>query len=488
MSDWSKRTHRHVARVVIELDSRLAVRSGEKGVFLDAALVTDASGLPAIPAGSLAGVVRARWEDIYGEDSARPLFGSTGKGEKDPGLRSRVLFSWAHLHDTENRPVDGLRSQDDLLEDPVLKAAITPSFRDHVRLNHRGAADGRGKFDRCSLWAGHRFSFEIELESEDPEGIEELDRLVGVLHDPGTLLGGATRSGLGAFSVASYTARSFDLTDRASLEAYGRLGPGVGRAEGLKTREFPKHLEGRAPSRLKIELTPEEAWLFGDTPNGDGEGPDKIALAEPRVVWPDDHGRVDAARYVVPGSAVKGAFRHRMAFHLRVLKEKWADLDANFESPPETALDTDAWAHRDLEELDAAMGFVPPRKKRKTSAEAVKKAKRGRLLFSDARPFDAPAPSARMHVSLDRFTGAPMDGYLFEDEPLAGGRIELEVGLELGLDGESPLDDRISEALARTVRDLCEGRLQLGAGSGKGYGWFEGRIVEKTGWFEKVLG
>jgi hypothetical protein len=81
------------------------------------------------------------------------------------------------------------------------------------------------------------------------------------------------------------------------------------------------------------------------------------------------------------------------------------------------------------------------------------------------------------HVSLDRFAGGAVEGRLFCEEGLWQGSVTVAVELGKPPDG-APIPDEVKTAFHRALRDLREGRLTLGAGSGRGNGVF--RAAEGT--------
>ncbi|MBD3334262.1 MAG: hypothetical protein GF355_01995 [Candidatus Eisenbacteria bacterium] len=100
------------------------------------------------------------------------------------------------------------------------------------------------------------------------------------------------------------------------------------------------------------------------------------------------------------------------------------------------------------------------------------------------------------HTSIDRFTGGVRAGVLFEERVIfRGPPIKLAIRVE-GLDAledhldfafaKAPQDDRPADSAGRgeaakrilaafreAVRDLAEGRLSVGAGGGRGHGYFQ---------------
>ena len=74
-----------------------------------------------------------------------------------------------------------------------------------------------------------------------------------------------------------------------------------------------------------------------------------------------------------------------------------------------------------------------------------------------------------VHTSIDRFTGGVRAGVLFDERVVFKGE-----PLELCLDVErfDELDGEVRAAFREACRDLAEGRLALGAGGGRGHGYF----------------
>ncbi|HQK26180.1 MAG TPA: RAMP superfamily CRISPR-associated protein, partial [Synergistaceae bacterium] len=145
-------THKNVLRAVIEFTTPFLIGAGWGDGVADVTFAADANGLPALPGSSLAGVLRALYQDRFGEHATEALFGFQRRQE---GAGSRLTVSWGCLHDEKNVPVEGIASPK-RLNDPVLANAQAPTIRDHVRLTCRGAADAEnsGKFDEHAVAAG----------------------------------------------------------------------------------------------------------------------------------------------------------------------------------------------------------------------------------------------------------------------------------------------------------------------------------------------
>jgi hypothetical protein len=73
------------------------------------------------------------------------------------------------------------------------------------------------------------------------------------------------------------------------------------------------------------------------------------------------------------------------------------------------------------------------------------------------------------HTSIDRFTGGVRAGVLFRERVFYKGA---GLKLRLAVEGFDQLEDGFRLALCEALRDLAEGRLALGAGGGRGHGYF----------------
>jgi len=467
----------HVARFVLEARTALSVGSGGADGVYDHPIARDANGLPTIPGTSLAGVLRHLWANDHGTRSGDSLFGYQ---RRDRGDASRLEVAACALHDSRGQPVEGLlldssprgRLRADWLLSAAAKTREDPSFRDRVRLNHRGAAIKTGKFDRGLLAAGHRFSGELRLWSEIPND-PDWSKLLGLLADPRLRLGGATRAGMGAMALVSLHAGSFDLRNPENSAAFQKLKPGLGDTAGLAALDLAKLPPSGVTARaLTIQLVPRDFWRIGQ---GDeslgraGKTPDLLPKLEPFVTWEREQARaVAGTRYaLVPGSSVKGALAHRAAFHWNALNDRFAD---------DPTVDVTTWDKSEhCPGVKEIFGYA---KDRDTASGRSRDAtgQAGHLCIDDAHIEIAAQDRERriqamIHNSIDRFTGGARNRMLFTEELLYRCPIPLRITLLPGIDKAEATARR---ALARAIRDLCEGRLALGAGVTKGHGSFTG--------------
>ncbi len=440
-----------IARVTLEAQTPLSIGSGETDPLYDTPLMRDANGLPTIPATALVGILR-RAVTLMAEDQGLCetfLFG-------DQEAPSRLRLSFAHIHDSQNRPVDGRGDLNALQADPILKPLLTqpPRVRERNRLSHRGVVDDRGKFDRNITPAGHRFTTQLTLAYAPTEG-EEAERCWKVLqqaaHSVALRFGGATRSGLGAVKVVNWQEATLDLRQKSGRTLFCNISPdlsqplpsGLSRLATL-TPPLPKSW-----SVQQFSLEPLTFWRTGqgsDSLKNDdrGKAPDLLSVTEPLITWsPIDHRATLATRLLFPGSGMKGALRQRTEFHYRC-----------------QLLASELSSEKQNQQTEMAMVALFGTEEGEASA--------GKVIVNDcylAKPVEGRVKN-QIHNSIDRYTMGGRHGALFTEQ-----LVKEALTVTLLVCGE--LDPATQQALDQAVADLKQGRLALGAASSRGHGYFK---------------
>lgn len=472
-----RKQYLHLARVVLENRTGLSLVTGHPDHGFDSVLVRDANGLPTIPGTALAGVLRHQFEALRDKEAGRGLFGYQ---DGDRGMPSRLQISWACLLDQHGQAIFGLQLDPGWPHgDRVLEAALAADVqRKRVRINHRGVAMNTGHFDRAILPAGHRFAVELTIESDLPED-PALDDVLGLLAGPGFFLGGGTRSGMGHMELVRCHCRTFDLQSTDAAAAFRELSPDPGAVDGLKHYQpEARVLPGRSAARLSLRC--EDYYRFGGDaamlPDGlraqELADVDLLPQFEPVLIWPDGgKAQLEQEYALIPGASVKGAMAHRFAFYYNALSGVFADdLDA---------AEIGHWDKtKDSPGVRALFGYVEAEKSDDKPAAAA-----GCLYVEDARiRMEAGELQKMMHVAVDVFTGGARHGMLFDELVLHSDQpVEITLRLDQtrlarACQREGVDESQVQNALRRTLEDLCQGLLPLGAGGGRGYGIFTGSL------------
>lgn len=454
-----------LARVTVETTAPLTITTDRGDDLVDSICVTDPNGLPTLPGTSLAGVLR------HATKNTDRLFGDQ-KGKES--FRSRVHVSWAQVHDENNKPVSmAPRARASEGRSDFLTFLETGVVRDHVRLNKRGVAHDTGKYDERLVPRGARFTFELRVDQvAGGDATKELDALLSALRSKSLRVGGRTRRGYGALKVVAVRRRTFVLSRKQDKELWSELKRALEEDVSSVLNERDGSGDGPATGHAVLELKPLDYWLFGGgeptraahrRPGGEVA---MIPKTERAIIWSGDRGRVvdeTASENLVQGTSIKGALRHRAAFHLRRIQKQWAGSDK-------------APKGDDEDGLEALFGKV------KDAVDGIA----GRVFVSDtylATSESGPRDGTLDHVSIDRFTGAPMDGMLFREAPLYKGTL----AVDLVVDTRGELDPDVRRAFWAALEDLQQGRLAVGGGSSRGHGFFEGKLLrgdELTRWLK----
>lgn len=467
----------HIARLTLETVTPLSIAEGGADGVFDVTLARDANGLPAIPGSSLAGVLRHLYWDFRqenGETAANDLFGWQ---EHDEGAASPLHVSWGAIQDSQGMPVEGLlidsADQQRLKNDPLLDYAVRladmPLIRDRVRIGHRGAAADTGKLDRAVLPTGYRFSAELSLWSEtlnDPRWID----LLALLKHPLFRLGGGVRSGLGRMRLIQAHDAKFDLRRAEHRARFAALGRNLADLEGLGAIEASKSATPTGFVHAEIELTPRAFWRIGqgDEPrlrDPNGKPADLLPRLEARVEWQDGKppGQPAAAALLIPGSSIKGALAHRVAFHANRLNGYWAENHAD------RLGDYDKSEHC----LAVRQLFGYARDDRTRRDDESERGRAGRIYIDDAwASFTERDLKLLLHTAIDRFTGGVREHMLYSEELVWAKPVKLNLLIDTRSLGEIE-----RKALRLALADLCAGRLALGGGAAKGHGWFKGHVT-----------
>jgi CRISPR/Cas system CSM-associated protein Csm3 (group 7 of RAMP superfamily) len=439
---------RYYIGYTLEALSAHALATGQGDGIQDTQVLRDAHGLPCLPATSIAGVLRHLYEAQHGPVASQELFGFI---DNTDGRASHLKLTWAFTHDSTNRVAEGLALPDS--EDPLIQLLhqAKPIIRQRVRLNSLGAAADTALYDLTLVPRGTRYSGFFEIVGTDQEHVtRQWQQLSACLTDVRFRLGTGSRSGLGAFKLVALTGRCYDL--ETELTAYGAR---PRRRNDLHT--LPLLSPAVQPSQpIKLALRATDSWAIGGGQTSlTANSLNNIALipqTEPVIVWTANRANINP-QIVAPGSALKGALRHRVAFHHRRICQEWAE--------------------KGLAEHNTATDLLFGYERSGTGDDVDGQA--GLLWFHDLYLQKNVTLHEQMHNRLDRFTGGVMAGGLYSTQSLWQSHFELEIGCS----ALESIDANVLHALRLALEDLCCSRLPLGANGSRGLGAMTGTIVSQ---------
>lgn len=430
-------------RVTFETTTALHAGSGEHDPLQDMPIQLDCNGFPVINASSVTGVLRHLYPGSAAEVSS--LFGDLKTGG------SRLVVSDALPLDGHGVAIEGLRPDLATTASNYLQTLRRLFYRDHCAHNHRGTALTNAKFDRSVLIAGVRFilEFRVGAETVDHDRADaEADRLVSLFDHPEFRLGGGTRNGFGAIRPIAVSGRAYDLTSPADRQALLNRSASLAASTGEPSLPRPIPTAAEGVSTQTLNLKPELFWLCA---NGTGDGDIDIAPKfETRVDWSAGVPSIQENCVILPATSVKGALRHRTAYHYNKLNGIFADQLSDDEFNAAAARNP---------AVEALFGFAN---------DTDTAGQRGRILLSDVY-FENPKSKILNHVAIDRFTGGSFQGALFTEKVIQGGHVKLDVTIMPPADGK-PEDPAIRQAFDAALDDLRHGRLPLGGGVNRGLG------------------
>ncbi len=174
---------------------------------------------------------------------------------------------------------------------------------------------------------------------------------------------------------------------------------------------------------------------------------DMAPLKANRIVWENGKGDVKENQVVVPGSAVKGAISHRVAYHYN----RFAGIFAGEGVNPEDHSGENNPA------VMALFGFC------KNSKDGKNEGQRGRVIIGDLFVEKPGNQKILNHVAIDRFTGGAREGALFDEKPYYGGPgFVLKVVVA---QPETIVDGKIRQALDAALEGASGGMKRVRHGS-----------------------
>lgn len=430
-----------VLQMILECATPLHCGSGEVDPILDQPIARDAWGIWRIPGSSLAGALRALCASLdkkLNKNLAPQLFGEQIANESSASL---VWCPDALLLDYDHQPAAFKKQGGEEVQIP-----LEPFIRDHVKLDleRDSAADG-GKFDAEIVPAGARFLAEFRLDAWDcqksPLTDEQkacFDELCAHVLAGNLELGGQTSNGYGRYKVIDHSYRELDLLKPEDMQIWLNTGYGdLPEKDVAHARKLPEPVpldgEKRLYGDISLPLVCDEPILIGGGSPMPGDGREADAdILFALSPWLNYEAKELQWRWAIPGSSLKGVFRHAVYNILRDLG--LSEYDAK-------------------EHLKNLFGHE------KDGGQC------GKLRFEDCLLADNHPGAIIQHVSIDRFTGGAVKGALFNEEPLWQPGLKLRPRLHV-----AGADAKEAALVFHALLDLSAGLLSVGNGANRGNG------------------
>lgn len=487
---------RYIARITIEAETPLSIGSDSVLFDQDAPVQRDWNGLPIIPGTALAGFLRASLALREKPSLDTAIFGDeAGKlrkeGEETQG--SKIIISDGYLLDRTMT----VHQQIVLDPDPCfLDRYLHLPVRQHVAIEHTGAAKDSALFDQEIVYKGSRFKFEIALEVSN-KCDDDWETILQAFQDNNFYLGAGQFNNFGELKCISIESTCFDLSKEKELEAYLKLTVDLNESLGNGSEYSVATKNNHYPSE-EITFDGRNSFFHFGSGYGDHEV-NNTNYSELVVEWSKNDQPTFNEYYVIPGTSIKGALAHRTAYYYNLrnnktvesaiksfeqnLEKKWNkkyalsqfELADNIESLDKQKLGLEKII-RELEEeklkyddlFSADVGESNEAVKElfghaKNSDKAANSGAAGTIIIKDVY---LPKASARTtvfnHNKIDRFTGGTVDTALFNERVLYIPQFTLVIKSEK----ESIKNDHFQAALS----DLKNGLLPIGGLVNKGHG------------------
>jgi CRISPR/Cas system CMR subunit Cmr4 (Cas7 group RAMP superfamily) len=437
---------KYIARFLLEAETPLFVGSGNSTLLKDALVQKDANGFPMIPGTSLAGVLRHSFSKLADKGNLAAIFGDSKGG--DSGTGSLLKVSPALMMLDLQTVSEGL-ILDNSWDALKLQFEQLP-VRQHVRMNDKGVAEKNGLFDNEVIFKGTRFIFELELTDLSGSFEKDWQEIIEIINSPEFRIGAGTRNGYGGLKVLKVQNLKLDLSRQ--MKAYLELSPSFNNIEWVADiRDLDPKSENKSKTHYRLELTPDPFFIFGSG-YGD-EDVDKTPLEEEVILY-TSKGIKFEKQTVVPGSSIKGALTHRVAYHYNKRPERWANNEA-----PKIGNENKAVA--------TLFG---------KAGKDIKEPSAGKVYINDIFLTSEEVKSDKIlnHVAIDRFTGGALEGALFSEKVSYLKKEVLQIDVFL----DDQVEKEYVEVLETALMDICKGLLPLGGLTTKGHGIFTGSLLE----------
>jgi len=484
---------RYIARVVLETQSAISIKSGDKGILRDSAVAIDWNGLPIIPGTSIVGCLRREFysrliKSISEEEMMEKLknyFGGDLKQqqegeEKQINLGSRVMVSDGLFCGSQNNVYQDLNLEFSNKDHKFLNKAKFRAIRDHVRINNQGVSETNehAKFDEEIVWKGSRFKFEIEFISDGSDVDKSHWEYILQIFSIGFYIGSGSKTGLGKVAAKTIESSVLDLDNEDDRKAYLMLTSDL----NPKIPNATKYLEkNQTPNNAwltyTIRIRPESFFIFGSDKGSDKS--DHTTKKEEVVKWEKSEPKFES-KYLIPGTSIKGALAHRAVYHFNTKNNLTIERIVDEFILENTTINKEQIDNTIRSKYIGQALEIYGNENHPCKVELFGNAKEdekeigkaGSVIVEDIHfPIEwAYPPKVFDHVKIDQFTAGAIEGALFNEEVLM---LKEKKSLILVIQLIKYVEDKYREALEAAIEDLTSGRLALGGLTTKGHGSFK---------------
>jgi len=471
--------HRYVAQIVVEALTPLAIGSDSLAYDQDSPVDKDFNGLPYIPGTAIAGYLKKQLTDLQDSDSEDP----DSKNNQPKG--SNIIISEAFLMDDEGKVL-----QPNTISSDFLKRYFNLPIRQHTAINEFGAAKEHSKFDTEIVYKGSRFKFEIELQVEK-ENDEVWHTILNAFFQNNFYLGAGEFNNFGELKVIDLKEKHFDLSED-DLDLYLEHDVDLNTINDI-FNSYSLSLNKKYNTQT-IALSGENSYFHFGSGYGDTEVDNTNYTEFVIEGWDNDEPEF-VEKFVIPGTSIKGALSHRVAFYYNKENEIFVDnLIPDIESTAQQLDDKynietikladnlddlekqksqleKQLAALEKEEINTAILFDKYVGSNNEGVKALfgsaKKSatdtgKSGNVIVKDIYLSKDTPQTIFMHNKIDRYTGGTIEGALFNEKVLAIDKVTLCIKYK------NEFDTYLDKALG----DLKKGMLPIGGLVNKGHGIF----------------
>jgi len=414
----------------LKLLSPLLLGSGNDDLA-DIEVMKDSNGIPFIPGTSLAGVLRHYFEDNFqGQNYGSECFWGihrkkTGNGKKEGSYQSAFIC------------------------DDLFPKEASVRIRDGVKIDPRSqTAEERGKYDFELIEEGAEFDLFWELTLRGNNSKEKYQKilatyqkilatLIDVLKNGELSIGAKTNSGFGKCKLEGIHVIHFDFEKKNDV------------LEWLK-QEWQKSDYRGEGSEWKIEPYPIENRTFSIDAKFAIKNSIIIRAYSEKANMPDSTSLMSSrGEYILPGTSLKGAVRHRA---LKILKT--LNSEGNI-------------AEDKIDHLFGIAGKkVESGKKGKNGESEIK----SRVQVAETKIINV-EPESQTRIKIDRFTGGTIKSALFESMPLWSKSNDEALNVKIKIEKYKPWEAGL---MMQVLKDLWCGDLAIGGEKNVGRGVLEG--------------